>query len=45
VCPLSLLECNGACVDPLNDADNCGACGNVCANGALCGGGTCEPPR
>ncbi|HKQ60348.1 MAG TPA: hypothetical protein VJS92_03625 [Candidatus Polarisedimenticolaceae bacterium] len=36
------LNCEGTCVDYLKDPDNCGACGNKCANGVNCVGGTCE---
>ena len=27
---LGLIDCNGTCVDVINDPNNCGACGNVC---------------
>ena len=33
----------GVCVDPMNDNNNCGACGNVCAPGSACMGGACVP--
>jgi alpha-tubulin suppressor-like RCC1 family protein len=45
-CPPSLALCDGTCIDPQTDAENCGACGNSCdsTNGALitsCGAGHC----
>ena len=33
--------CGGACVVLVNNAQNCGACGNACANGQGCCGGVC----
>jgi hypothetical protein len=33
---------NGCETDLLNDAMNCGACGNTCASGELCAGGACS---
>jgi hypothetical protein len=30
------IPCNGVCVDPTRDPNNCNGCGNVCASGA-CG--------
>ena len=35
------LRCGEACVDYLNDSNNCGACGNVCGDGACCSNGSC----
>ncbi|MEZ4448737.1 MAG: Hint domain-containing protein [Nannocystaceae bacterium] len=36
------LCCDG-CIDPRNDANNCGGCGIVCADPTpYCGGGTCQ---
>jgi hypothetical protein len=29
-CATGLELCNGTCVDPLTDANNCGGCGNAC---------------
>lgn len=37
----NLLRCGDACVDYLNDPNNCGACGNVCGDGACCSNGNC----
>jgi hypothetical protein len=34
------LLCNGECIDPLTDEDNCGRCNNACATG-LCELGVC----
>lgn len=47
MCPEGLpLMCDGTCVDPMNDNENCGSCGRQClvagASGA-CDGGTCTP--
>ncbi len=39
-CRFGLLECNGTCVDPNVDPDNCGQCGNVCAS-RQCVSGVC----
>lgn len=33
--------CNGGCADLQNDPANCGVCGNVCAPGVGCSGGSC----
>src|SRR5690606_6922229 len=30
-CAPSELLCNGTCIDPMTDADNCGSCGNACS--------------
>jgi len=32
------------CVDPRNDANNCGRCGEVCADGEVCSQGMCFVP-
>jgi hypothetical protein len=42
-CPPGLPDlCNdGDCVDPANDPNNCGGCGNICAPGQACCGGIC----
>jgi len=38
-------RCNGTCVDPTSNVNDCGGCGNVCAGDAhgssVCTGGTC----
>jgi hypothetical protein len=31
----------GACLDVMNNALNCGSCGNACPAGSVCSGGTC----
>jgi hypothetical protein len=36
--------CQGACVDPRSDFNNCGACGIVCATGQSCLCGYCANP-
>jgi hypothetical protein len=33
--------CNGACVDTQTSSDNCGACNQPCATGAVCNAGVC----
>ncbi len=45
-CTGSFLDCdkdpaNGCEVNKLTDGNNCGACGNVCPNGAACNSGVC----
>ena len=43
-CPdIHQLNCSGTCVYYLHDANNCGACGNVCTLGDLCSDGECVP--
>jgi hypothetical protein len=37
--------CGGGCVNPLNDIDNCGSCGNKCTGAnPYCHGGMCGTP-
>jgi len=36
--------CSGKCTDTAFDAQNCGACGDVCEVGTTCCGGTCTNP-
>ena len=36
--------CGGVCIDTLNDSQNCGACGRVCATGSFCCNGWCADP-
>jgi hypothetical protein len=54
MCAPPSLNCPDAmgtprCIDPANDANNCGACGNRCPPGIACQNGTCgmpcAPPR
>lgn len=42
-CASGTIGCGGACVEPLVDDLNCGACGNACAVGSACSNGTCCP--
>ena len=45
-CPTGQKCCGAACVDPLTDAANCGACGRACTpSGAagVCLAGACQP--
>jgi hypothetical protein len=37
------LCCNGVCTNVVFDRNNCGACGNRCAEGEDCCGGRCVP--
>lgn len=45
VCVLTDLDktlvCNGICVDPKTDPNNCGSCGNVCLGADTCQNGVC----
>ncbi len=41
-CVSGATSCDGVCVDPTKDSDNCGACGNVCSAGASCVEGVCS---
>ena len=41
-CPLGERQCGNACVDPGNDANNCGKCGTACTGGKACFGGKCK---
>jgi hypothetical protein len=38
---LTETNCGGVCVNLSSDAENCGACGNVCATDQVCQGGVC----
>jgi hypothetical protein len=41
MCPQPKKECSGACVDLQTDNDNCGMCGNACAQTETCMQGLC----
>jgi hypothetical protein len=43
-CPQGGELCGTTCVDTVNDRNNCGACGNVCATGVPCIAGNCICP-
>jgi Stigma-specific protein, Stig1 len=40
-CDEPQILCDGVCVDPTVDQDNCGACGKVCEMGSACCAGGC----
>ncbi len=40
-CSGTQIECNGQCVDPASDRDNCGSCGNECGDEQSCINGQC----
>lgn len=40
-CPDGLTLCGTDCVDPLTDAEHCGACNDACNPGETCEGGGC----
>ncbi len=40
-CPPPLTRCGPACVNTIVDSQNCGACGNECADGQICDAGVC----
>jgi hypothetical protein len=42
-CPSGQTNCNGNCVDTSSDSQNCGSCGNACAQGESCVSGSCSP--
>jgi hypothetical protein len=44
VCTGEELACGSVCVDANSDANNCGACGSVCASG-ICSWGVCADDR
>ncbi len=41
VCPAGSVLCGSQCSNVQGDPDNCGACGTVCAHGAICDLGVC----
>jgi hypothetical protein len=41
-CPVGFETCNGTCVNVLQDDQNCGMCGKICAGFQICRGGRCE---
>jgi sulfatase modifying factor 1 len=41
-CGAGEVACNGACVNPQNDPDNCGGCGMGCGLSMQCAAGVCE---
>jgi Stigma-specific protein, Stig1 len=42
LCPTGTVSCFGICTTVGGDALNCGTCGNICAAGNVCSGGTCQ---
>ena len=40
-CAPDEVVCGTSCIDPTNDLDHCGQCGNACAEGQVCGDGQC----
>jgi hypothetical protein len=43
-CPPGTDACLGGCSDRRTDPANCGSCGNVCPDGAICRKGECRCP-
>jgi len=41
VCVAGLTPCASGCVDVMEDAQNCGACGTACTAGQVCSAGVC----
>ena len=41
VCPASMTDCGGTCVDTTSNPTHCGACDNGCGTGEYCAAGTC----
>ncbi len=41
-CPSGESRCGAACVDTAVDTKHCGACGNACDPGEVCGNGGCK---
>jgi hypothetical protein len=44
VCGEGQAFCNGTCIDVRFDPNNCGDCGAVCPQGAVCNAGVCQCP-
>ena len=40
-CPDGQTDCDGTCIDPSSDPNNCGFCGLACGVGRTCSGGGC----
>lgn len=40
-CAAGTISCNGVCVNPLTDAQNCNGCGNFCGANVACVNGGC----
>ncbi|HET9934780.1 MAG TPA: hypothetical protein VFQ35_28945 [Polyangiaceae bacterium] len=43
-CKTGRIVCDGECVDPQTDPNNCGKCGNQCAPGLICSAADCVAP-
>ncbi|MFZ5893247.1 MAG: hypothetical protein ACOY0T_19460 [Myxococcota bacterium] len=43
-CKTGRLFCDGDCIDPQTDPNNCGKCGNQCAPGLVCSSSDCVAP-
>lgn len=43
-CKTGRIVCDGECVDPQTDPNNCGRCGNQCAPGLVCSAADCVAP-
>ena len=43
-CASGQTNCDGTCTNTASDNANCGACGNVCAEGLTCQNGSCSGP-
>jgi hypothetical protein len=41
-CNAPMMTCSGSCVDLQVNTAHCGSCGNACAAGQTCSGGTCQ---
>jgi hypothetical protein len=45
ICDISLVCCNGRCVDTASDRANCGGCARTCESGETCWDGRCQCPQ